>query len=469
MNTIKQTGFKRKVQVAEFNVAPQWPSEFFQVLDEVGIPQKLHSFYAQWVRQFFNKNPGKPRRSLGSNDIARFLQQLKHSPGIQDWQVKQAEDALVLYYTLFRGITLAPLPDVSMEESSEPSREPIPPPVDIQPVQSLPKPPPPASPGQPLNWSALKEAVIQALRVRNYALATERTYWQWIRKFIHHHHQRKPSEMGAAEIHAYLGHLAINEKVAASTQNQALNAIVFLYRYVIKVDVGDFSDFPRAQRGKRLPVVCSRKEVEALLSHMEGVEALMARLLYGTGMRVSEGLRLRVQDIQFDRKEITVRAGKGDKDRRAPLPASLEDPLHAQLHWRKQLFEEDREKDMHEVEVPHALNKKYPAAPYEWSWQYVFPAENYSTDPRSKAVRRHHLYPVRIQRAVKKAAKEAGINSRVSPHTLRHCFATHLLEAGQDIRTVQELLGHADVKTTMVYTHVLNKGPLGVVSPLDTL
>jgi len=209
--------------------------------------------------------------------------------------------------------------------------------------------------------------------------------------------------------------------------------------------------------------------VQALLARMDGAEGLIARLMYGTGMRVSEVLRLRVQDLAFDRNEIMVRAGKGDKDRRAPLPASLKSELHQHLDGRRHQYEEDREKGMHEVELPGSLVRKYPHAAYEWKWQFVFAADNYSMDPRSGVRRRHHLHEIRVQRAVKRAATEAEITARATPHTLRHCFATHLLEAGQDIRTVQELLGHADVSTTMIYTHVLNKGPMGVISPLDTL
>jgi integron integrase len=275
--------------------------------------------------------------------------------------------------------------------------------------------------------------------------------------------------MGAAEIHQFLSHLAINARVASSTQNQALNAIVFLYRKVLKCEPGDFSDFPHARRPQRLPVVLSRQEVQALLSGMDGLEDLIARLMYGTGMRVSEALRLRVQDVAFDRNEILVRAGKGDKDRRVPLPASLKAELFQHLDGRRHQYETDREQGMHEVELPGALARKYPRAPYEWIWQFVFAASELSMDPRSGVRRRHHLHEIRVQRAVKRAAVEAGIAARVTPRTLRHCFATHLLEGGQDIRTVQELLGHSDVSTTMVYTHVLNKGPLGVVSPLDTL
>lgn len=233
--------------------------------------------------------------------------------------------------------------------------------------------------------------------------------------------------------------------------------------------MGDFRDFPRARRGKRIPTVLSREEVRALLRQMDGTEELIVRLMYGTGMRVSETLRLRIHDLSFDRNEITVRAGKGDKDRRVPFPLALKSDLYQQLDARRALFEEDKAKKMHEVELPMALARKYPNAPYEWGWQYVFPAPDYSTDPRSGAVRRHHLDPQRIQRAVKRASTGAGITTRVTPHAMRHSFATHLLEAGQDIRTVQELLGHSDVKTTQIYTHVLNKGSLGVTSPLGTL
>jgi integron integrase len=225
----------------------------------------------------------------------------------------------------------------------------------------------------------------------------------------------------------------------------------------------------RARERRRLPVVLSRSEVDAVLRRMEGREELIARLLYGTGMRIHEALRLRVKDIAFERNEITVRFGKGGKDRRVPLPQVLKSRLLAHVEERQRLFESDRAKGMHDVEMPAALSRKYPNARYEWPWQYVFPADKYSTDPRSGTVRRHHFDPQRVQRAMKKAVREAGLTQHITPHTLRHSFATHVLESGKDIRTVQQLLGHSDVKTTEIYTHVLNRGPLGVISPLDTL
>lgn len=472
---IQHLGHLRRKSPVSFNLNPRWPAGYFEVLTEAAVPQRQHSFYAHWVRQFFNRNPGKPRRSLGVPELARFLGVLRDDSSMENWQVKQARAALILYYEQFRGIGLGDLSvldhlSADMNSGKNELTTPIPQPRAVKPIMAVPAPVkvPPKGHNK-VDMAALHEAVLKTLRVEHYALKTEKTYWQWIRRFVTYHHGRKPSEMAAPEIHGFLSHLALNERVASSTQNQALNAVIFLYRKVIKKKVGDFSDFPRARVGKRLPVVCSREEVQRLLGEVDGVEGLVVRLLYGTGMRITECLRLRVQDVSFDRNEIIVRSGKGDKDRRAPLPASLRDGLQAQLDWRRHLFEEDKRIGRHEVELPDALSRKYPSAPYEWKWQYVFPAETFSTDPRSGRVRRHHLHEIRIQRAVKRAAAEIEMATRVTPHTLRHCFATHLLEAGQDIRTVQELLGHSDVRTTMIYTHVLNKGPLGVVSPLDTL
>jgi len=462
---MRQTKPRSALPVAKFDPNPQWPAGYFEVLEEMNVPERERGFYAHWVRQFFNRFPGRKRRDLGPQEIADFLDAMNRDPHLEPWQRDQARDALILYYEQFRGISLRDMPPPSPESAASPA------PTSPRRMEARTGVPAPSrrKGGDAVDLEELYQAVVAALRVKNYAYRTEKTYWQWIRRFVRHHNLRKPCDMGASEIHAFLAHLAVNEQVAASTQNQALNAVVFLYRDVLRQDVGDFSTFPRARRGKRLPVVCGRRDIQRLIAEIDGVEGLVVKLLYGTGMRVSEGLRLRVQDVNFDIHEIMVRAGKGDKDRRVPLPNSLVEPLRAQLDWRKALFESDRKENMHEVELPGALARKYKSAPYEWKWQYVFPADEFSTDPRSGRSRRHHLHPVRIQRAVRKAAKEAGITSRITPHTLRHSFATHLLEAGQDIRTVQELLGHSDVKTTMIYTHVLNKGPLGVASPLDTL
>jgi integron integrase len=316
---------------------------------------------------------------------------------------------------------------------------------------------------------ALDARVRECLRLEHYSYRTEQAYVAWIRRFVLFHQWRKPSSLGAEHVHAFLRHLAIEKQVAFSTQNQALNAVVFLYRKVIKKDIGDFGDFPRARRGLRLPVVASRAEIKAVIERMSGREQFMARLLYGTGMRVNELLRLRVQEVQFDQNRIVVRGAKGDKDRYVPLPARYRQELQRWLERRQEQYLADKARNMHEVEVPGALAHKYPTAPFQWGWQYVFAADDFSQDPRSGHIRRHHVDEQRIQRAVQEAVRQCGLTIRFTPHCFRHSFANHLLEAGQDIRTVQELLGHADVKTTMLYTHVLNKGPMGVVSPVDTL
>ena len=454
--------------VAPYNPDPRWPEGYFEVLEKLGVEERRRPFYASWVRQFFKCcQKSKRRRDLGRMEIEAFLEFLSAQAGVADWQIAQARDAVEVYYEKYRGIPLEPVGTGATSPRQQVCAR-ISTTHGIEQSPAGPKPEGSRS-GTKADLDALEKATRTALRTEHYALKTQRSYLHWVRRFIGYHHGRRPSLLGAAEIHQFLSHLALSKRVAASTQNQALNAIVFLYRKVVKKEVGDFSDFPRARRPKRLPVVLSRLEVQALLSRVDGVEGLLARLLYGTGMRVSEALRLRVRDLAFERNEITVRAGKGDKDRRVPFPASLKAELYQHLDGRRYQYEEDRNQGLHEVEVPGALSQKYPKAPYEWKWQFVFAAPNYSADPRSGARRRHHLHEVRVQRAVKRAAAEADITARVTPHTLRHCFATHLLEAGQDIRTVQELLGHADVSTTMVYTHVLNRGPMGIVSPLDTL
>ena len=315
----------------------------------------------------------------------------------------------------------------------------------------------------------LLDRLRDALRLKQYSRRTEKAYCQWVRRFVIFHHVRHPQEMGATEVAAFLTHLARDRRVSASTQNQALNAIVFLYKCVLQRELGEFGEIQPAQRPKRLPVVLSRVEVRRLLDAMSGTFGLMACLMYGTGLRVMECLQLRVKDVDFQRRSILVRDGKGRKDRIVMLPDALAATLEQNLGRAKLLWEQDRRNHVPGVWLPDALAEKYPKAGEEWAWQWVFPARGLSTDPRSGIVRRHHQHEVGIQRAVKEAVRLAGINKPATPHTLRHSFATHLLEGGADIRTVQELLGHADVSTTMIYTHVLNRPGVGVRSPLDSL
>ncbi len=307
------------------------------------------------------------------------------------------------------------------------------------------------------------------VRLRHYSLSTERQYVHWVKRFILFHGKRHPADLGPAAVEAFLTHLAVDGNVAASTQNQALSALLFLYREVLGLDLPWMQDVVRAKRPARLPVVLTQTEVAAVLERMQGIHALMAKLLYGTGMRLMEVVRLRVKDVDFERLEIVVRDGKGAKDRVTMLPRKLATPLQEHWVWRQHLFEDDLAKGKASVYLPDALERKYPNAATEWGWQYVFVASSYSADPRSSAQRRHHIDEKQLQRAMKKAVQAAGIAKLATPHTLRHSFATHLLQSGYDIRTIQELLGHADVATTMVYTHVLNQGGKGVASPLDAL
>jgi integron integrase len=315
----------------------------------------------------------------------------------------------------------------------------------------------------------LLDQVRDALRVRHYSLRTEDSYLQWIKRFILFHKKRHPRDMGEQEITAFLTHLAVDKNVAASTQNQALSAILFLYKDVLKHKLSWLDNVVRAKRSVHVPEVLSPDQVRRLLGQLDGVHQLVAQLLYGTGMRLMEGIRLRVQDVDFHYRQITVRDGKGSKDRVTVLPDALIQPLKARLARVKDLHMKDLAEGYGRVYLPHALAEKYPNAPREWPWQYVFPAPTRSTDPKSGEVRRHHLCEQNLQRAIKQAATDLGFSSRVRTHTLRHSFATHLLENGQDIRTVQELLGHSDVKTTMIYTHVLQRGGRGVRSPLDRM
>lgn len=331
----------------------------------------------------------------------------------------------------------------------------------------------------PLPWGSDNAPVVQQprlldrvrdrIRVLHYSRSTEKSYLHWIVAFIRYHKMKHPKDMGASEVEAYLSYLATEHHVTASTQNQAMHAILFVFKQVLGIELPWLDNITRAKASKHLPTVLNQTEARMLLRNVEGMPGLVIRLLYGTGMRLSEGLNLRVKDIDFTNRTIFVRQGKGGKDRVVPLPESLVDALKTRITERQKMHDIDRAQGKADVELPNALEKKYPTAGREFAWQYVFAAAEYSTDPRTGVIRRHHIHEKTIQRHVKEAARKAGILKPTHPHTLRHSFATHLLESGYDIRTIQELLGHKDVSTTMIYTHVSNRGGCGVISPLDRI
>lgn len=387
--------------------------------------------YIRWVRESYSFFRLLPEVRLSPEQRRLFLAHLEKSR--EAWQVKQAEQALTRYdYLLSRAC-----PDLSV------------------------------SPADPGAWGAVADKARDVLRLKHHALNTEKTYLTWLRQFERFLGGKPPGEVVFDDLRRFLSYLAVERRVAAATQNQALNAILFVFRHVLEIDTDELIDAVRAQRRRRLPVVLSVAEVQRIFDAMSGTLRLMAMLTYGCGLRLSECLNLRVKDLDLERGMIIVRSGKGDKDRRTVLPERLLDDLIAHLAEVRTLFDADRAQDLNGVYLPFALERKYPSAGKEWGWFWVFPARGVSTDPRSGIVRRHHQHPVLFQRAFHAAARTAGIVKRVTVHTLRHSFATHLLEGGTDIRTIQDLLGHSDLRTTMIYTHVASKNPLGVCSPLD--
>jgi integron integrase len=315
----------------------------------------------------------------------------------------------------------------------------------------------------------LLDQVRDKIRLKHYSLRTEQAYLDWIKRFILFSGKRHPVSLGAGDVEAFLTHLAAVRNVSASTQNQAKSAVLFLYREVLEIELPWLEGVEQARTPRRLPVVLTREEVSLVLDRLVGTSRLIGRLLYGTGMRIMEGVRLRVKDVEFSRRAILVRDGKGHKDRIAVLPQGVAEALAAQLELVRELHQRDIAAGFGRVWLPDALTAKYTTAAREWGWQYVFPSARRSLDPRDGAVRRHHVSDQSFQRAMRQAVHDVGIHKPATPHTLRHSFATHLLDSGYDIRTVQELLGHSNVSTTMIYTHVLNRGGRGVVSPLDRL
>ncbi|MCL5966866.1 MAG: site-specific integrase [Deltaproteobacteria bacterium] len=439
-------------------------SKYHDALRREGVPKERLRWYTGWVERFAHFHESQPLLGRAPEDADDFLRALSERPGVELWRVRQAADALRIFY---RSILGAPWAGQWEAAGSRPGKEANLTRAESRPVQIGERCSPDAGSAVEAacnleDWLARLRAL---MRTGNYSLSTERAYAAWIGRFLSfcEAHSREPD---AESVRDFLEYLALEREVAAATQGQALNALVFFFEHVLGQPLGTI-DFPRSRRPRHLPTVLSREEVQRLLGHLTGAYALMGGLLYGAGLRLMECLRLRVKDIDFDRGQITVRDGKGGKDRVTVLPALLREPLREHLARVRARHEEDMRRGFGEVHLPPALERKYPGAPREWAWQWVFPADRLSVDPRSGKVRRWHVHESALQKTVKRAARAAGITKRVTCHTLRHSFATHVLEAGYDIRTVQELLGHSDVSTTMIYTHVLNRPGLAVKSPMD--
>ncbi|HBA53355.1 MAG TPA: integron integrase [Syntrophorhabdus aromaticivorans] len=433
---------------------------FRACLEENRVSPDRSAYYVGWVKDFVRFLPGKGLRDRSMEDIEGFLASMRKRRGISEWQVKQAERALTILYEVFLP-GYAPRTEEMEENEREQATKNVPSRKGVLRDQSV--------PGEvERQYAALLDTLRTEIRARHYSIRTETAYVDWVRRFVAFHCYADPTGLDAtATVKEYLDFLAVEREVAASTQNQALNALVFFYTHALRKPFGEMETFVRAKRPRRLPEVMTRDEVQALFGQMEGVMVLMAGLMYGGGLRLMECVRLRVMDIDFARCRIMVRDGKGQKDRVTMLSERFAGPLRDHLARVKVVYEEDRGKGVPGVYMWPAMARKYPRAASEWKWQYVFPAKSLSVDPRSGLVRRHHINESLVQKAVKEAAARAGLTRRISCHTLRHSFATHLLEARYDIRTVQELLGHADVSTTMIYTHVLNRPGLSVISPAD--
>jgi integron integrase len=402
------------------------------LLSEGSVKSNYVPYYVKWINDCYSFLNIPCSARINSDQKKQFLSYMAKE--FEDWQVKQADTALRLY-------------DYFLSRQSET-------PATVSPEEST-------------DWILIEQKMLKALRLRHLAYTTEKTYLLWLRSFRVFVKEKDPAQLFGYDLRDFLSHLAVEKKVSASTQNQALNALVFLYRHVLGKNVDNELSAVRAHCRRRLPVVLTLKEIERIFDHLENLQRLMARLIYGCGLRLQECLRLRIKDIDLEQNVVIVRSGKGDKDRRTVLPESLKDDLIRHIAEVKSLYDKDRKYDTNGVWLPGALEKKYPNAGKEWAWFWLFPSKSLSVDPHTLLVRRHHVHPVLLQKAFHDAIRKAGIAKQASVHTLRHSFATHLLENGYDIRTIQELLGHANLQTTMIYTHVAAKNILGVRSPLD--
>ena len=427
-----------------------------------GVPEKTAVWYVHWAQKFAKSIKGKRLRSRSSEDVHSFLNEMENQKGIEPWQVSQARDALVFLYKNFLKLNIKPEKPTGLQKGKDRAGKTTEKKEDSDFLDNV-----VSKDKLSAKHAHLFRQLETVMRTRHYSIRTEQTYSSWVARFLSFHGLKNPDQLKADAIEDFLSYLAQVRNVSASTQNQALNAIVFLYKQVLQNEPGDFADFIRAKRPQRLPEVLTQSEVKRLFECLGNSSYVMAGLLYGSGLRLMECVRLRVKDIDFETRQIMVRDGKGQKDRVTLLPEKFIPFLKKQLAQVEKLYEQDLNSGSAGVYIWPALERKYPNAPREWIWQYVFPATKLSIDPRSGKVRRHHIHESSLQKAVKVASKKAGLPKRVTCHTLRHSFATHLLENGYDIRTVQELLGHSDVSTTMIYTHVLNRPGIAVKSPAD--
>lgn len=448
---------------------------FHNSLIKKKLPQKSHHWYCLRAERFLRYLVSSGITEISDKNVGKYLQAAVSDQRLQDWQARQVVDAIrILCMEVLdgEGFDGVPWDDLLMATYSlQPDHATLARETVLDPDGKLKyiKPKQGALAAVAARHTDLLNRFMIEVRSRNYSIRTEQSYEQWILRFLAQHPDLPVDKMNDQHVKDFLTNLVIRHNVAASTQNQALNALQFLFRKVLGRAQFDPGLLIYSKRPKRLPVVLTRDEVRTILAELEGVSSLIASLLYGCGLRLMECMRLRVQDIDFGYQMIMVRDGKGGKDRRVPLPARCVEPLQAQLRRAQQQHSEDLAAGFGEVFLPYALARKYPSAPREWRWQYVFPATRLSVDPRTGITRRHHLHESGVQKMIRAVCTRTGISKKVSVHTLRHSFATHLLETGYDIRTVQELLGHKDVSTTMIYTHVLNKPGVSVNSPLDNL
>lgn len=457
--------------MSDDSVAQFW-QQYIAALHDKDIPEQRHIWFVRHVERFVRAQQ-KRLRERTREDVEAYVVQLGRDPRMQDWQLLHHIEAL---HILFARIVKSPwTTSYNWEALKEKCR-----PLEFNHgtvardnIAVKPQPAPKAAEAgnaAPLDRPALLDALRASIRTHGYSIRTEQSYVEWTNRFLKYMPHINAADMTADHVSHYLSYLSTQRRVTASTQKQALCSIVYLLRYVLQKDIGKFADFVKASTPRRLPVVLSKTEVKTVLQGIsDPTYALMAGILYGSGLRITECLRLRIKDVDFDYQQIHIFNGKGNKDRVVPLPKSQRAALEQQITQVQQLHQEDTARGFGEVYIPQALSRKYPNAKNELRWQYLFPSTKLSIDPRSNCTRRHHLHESGLQKSVKKAADSAGVSKRVTSHTFRHSFATHLLEAGYDIRTVQELLGHADVSTTMIYTHVLNKPGVTVNSPIDNL